>query len=48
MSFNIKQRKAFPELFAVSRRAGKAMVDYDMVQDGDKIAVAVSGGKDSI
>ncbi len=32
----------------VSKRAGKAMMDYQMLQDGDKVAVAVSGGKDSL
>ena len=37
-----------PELDAVSRRAGKAIMDYAMLQDGDRVAVAVSGGKDSI
>ena len=36
------------ELDAVSRRAGKAMMDYQMLRDGDRVAVAVSGGKDSI
>ena len=37
-----------PELIAVSRRAGTAIGDYQMLQEGDKVAVAVSGGKDSI
>ena len=37
-----------PELRAVSHRAGKAIMDYKMLQNGDRIAVAVSGGKDSI
>jgi len=36
------------ELIAVSRRAGRAIGDYKMVEEGDRIAVAVSGGKDSI
>lgn len=37
-----------PELVKVSRRAGKAMIEYNMISSGDKVAVAVSGGKDSI
>ena len=41
-------RKVIPELSAVSRRAGKAIGDYAMIKEGDRIAVAVSGGKDSI
>ncbi|MCX7926794.1 MAG: tRNA 2-thiocytidine(32) synthetase TtcA [Candidatus Omnitrophica bacterium] len=34
--------------FYISKRTGKAITEYKMIANGDRIAVAVSGGKDSM
>lgn len=34
--------------FYISKRVGRAIMDYGMLAEGDRIAVAVSGGKDSL
>lgn len=32
----------------ILRKLGRACIDYNLIEDGDKILIAVSGGKDSV
>ena len=41
-----KQDKVFTRDFF--RKVGKAIHDYHLIEDGDRILVGVSGGKDSL
>ena len=40
--------KGSPKYKAVNRAVGKAVHRYDMLQDGDRIVVGISGGADSL
>ena len=47
VAMKLKQRPC-RELIQASKKAGRAIREFDLIEEGDKIAVAVSGGKDSL
>lgn len=44
----VKKYKVGPIMQEMSRQVGRAIADYDMLNEGDRVIVAVSGGKDSL
>lgn len=40
--------RASKDFLAVSKRMGRAVTDYNMLEQGDRIIAAVSGGRDSL
>jgi tRNA 2-thiocytidine biosynthesis protein TtcA len=43
--FDKETSKVFSQ---ISRLCGRAIVDYDMIREGDRVLIGVSGGKDSL
>lgn len=42
-----QKRRANMLTQALRRKTGQAIMDYNMIEDGDKVMVCLSGGKDS-
>ncbi len=44
----LEQKRLLTLEKSISKKVGRAIADYGMIRDGDRILVAVSGGKDSL
>lgn len=47
-NIKVKREKISSLEFFISKKIGRAIFDYNMLSDNDRILVAVSGGKDSL
>ena len=44
----VSKRRASAPPKTLLRQAGRAIADYDMIRDGDRVMLGLSGGKDSL